>query len=275
MRRAPANVSEIYTVTIRLADISEFQANIDARAYLGGGFGCLIVRAHNGNRADHLWPARRDYLRGFPFVALGFYQYLVSNRDAATQAREFVNTVGPLRANEFAILDHESGSGSQVARAEAWFKVVDAAYGMRATLYAGESFGRTNLGGWARWAGRPRWIAAYRASEPTDPHDLWQRSDAGHFPGLSGGVDESIFHGNEQQFLQTMRAGAPSVAPPTEDQIVAISSVVAANGNLHVFVEAKDGRIFYTYQRKDETAWQGGKAGVSVAALSYFAPAPK
>lgn len=206
----------------RLADISEFQSNLDADAYIGGGYRCIIIRAHNGSRPDKLWPARRDYVRSKPFTAVGYYQYLQKGRDAAQQAREFVNTVGPLRGNEFAICDLEEGTGSQIARAEAWFAVVDAAYGMRAMLYAGESFFRSNLGGSGRWSGRPRWIAAYRSSEPTDPHELWQctgdglgLSQYGRFPGLAGsGLDGSIFHGTDQQFLQAVRGGAAPPPPP-------------------------------------------------------------
>lgn len=56
---------------------------------------------------------------------------------------------------------------------------------------------------------------------------------------------------------------------------MAITAVVNSAGALHVFVEAKDGRVFYTWQRKGETKWNGGKAGGSPAGLSLFAPAPK
>jgi len=256
---------------IRLADISEFQSNIDAPAYLGGGYKCLIVRAHNGYRPDNKWPGRRDYLRGYDFTALGFYQYLVSDRDAATQAREFCSTVGPLRGNEFPILDLEVGSGSQTARANAWFDVVDAWAGFPGTLYSGESFGNSNLGGWSQWEGRPRWIAAYRSSEPTAPHELWQNTDHASFPGLSGGVDGNIFHGTDEQFLSTMRPGAEVL--PLEDYM-AIAACVADNGTMHVFVEASDGSVWYTYQPKGSTSWNGGKPGKQVAGLSKLAPAP-
>jgi len=265
----------------RLADISEFQQNIDAPSYLNAGNHCLIVRAHNGWRKDNMWPGRRDYLRGFPFVAIGWYQYLVAGRDAAQQAREFIATVGDLRANEFVILDHEEGPGYQAPRAEAWFRVVDDHYGFPATLYAGMYYGRDNLGGWARWAGRPRWVAAYGQSEPTDPHEFWQYSSSGHFAGLSGGVDSSLYHGTDVEFLHMARPGAkppattPTPKPPTEDEIVSVTCGQNKAGSFHVFVEAKDGSLWYTWQKPGETSWEGGKAGVSPAALKPFAPAPK
>jgi len=202
-----------------LADISEFQQNIDAPPYIAGGHTCLIVRAHNGYRKDNLWPARRDYVRKFKFDCVGYYQYLAASRDAAQQAREFLATVGPLRDNEYLICDHEEGAGNQIPRAQAWFAVVDPVLGFPATLYAGLSFCRDHLGGWGRWAGRPRWLAAYQGSEPGDPHELWQNTDKARFPGLAGAVDGNIFHGTGADMARTMRRGhaappKPPAAPP-------------------------------------------------------------
>lgn len=257
---------------IRMADISEWQPTIDAGAYLAGGHTCLIVRAHSGYRPDGTMPARRDYLRQFDFDALGFYQYLAHDRDPATQARELLDTVGPLRGNEFLVLDHEEGGGNQVPRAEAWFAVVDQAQGFAATLYAGESFGNSNLGGWQRWSGRPRWIAAYRSTEPTAPHDLWQNTDSASFPGLPGANDGNIFHGTGPEFRARMRPGTP--APPTQEEMMAISCGLAHDGTFHVFVERDDGSVWFDYQKPNQTGWHGGKPGKSIAGLQPFAPAP-
>lgn len=68
-------------------------------------------------------------------------------------------------------------------------------------------------------------------------------------------------------------AGQPK--PPTEGEIVSVSAVVNNAGALHVFVESKDGSIWYTWQRKGETSWNGGEAGKAPAGLRPFAPAPK
>jgi hypothetical protein len=62
--------------------------------------------------------------------------------------------------------------------------------------------------------------------------------------------------------------------PPKEEDIVAITTGLNNAGALHVFVEAKDGSVWYTWQRKGESAWEGGKPGKSVADLKPFAPAP-
>lgn len=70
-------------------------------------------------------------------------------------------------------------------------------------------------------------------------------------------------------------AGGAGPTPPTEQDIVGMSSVVNAAGALHVFCEARDGSIWYTWQRPGETAWQGGTAGKAPAGLRLFAAAPK
>ena len=65
-----------------------------------------------------------------------------------------------------------------------------------------------------------------------------------------------------------------AVIPPTEDEIMAISSAVSASGALHVFYEAKDGSLWYTWQPKNQNAWEGGKPGKQIAGLRPFAPNP-
>ena len=74
-------------MSITFCDISEFQGNFEADPYIAAGHGAVIVRVHNGFRQDHMMPVRRDYCRGKPFKAVGWYQYLTKSRDAAAQAR--------------------------------------------------------------------------------------------------------------------------------------------------------------------------------------------
>ena len=199
---------------IHIADISEFQANIDAPTYLKENQ-CLISRVHNGNRPDNMMPGRRDYLRGQTFTGLGWYQYLVASRDPADQAHDFINTVGGLRSNEWPILDLEEGSGDQTARAAEWFGVVDKWAGFPAMLYSGDSFMTDQLGGSAHWTGRPVWIAAYAPAEPSQAHTLWQYSESASFAGIAGGgCDASVHHDTASEFIKAVRGGrAPTPAP--------------------------------------------------------------
>jgi hypothetical protein len=54
-------------------------------------------------------------------------------------------------------------------------------------------------------------------------------------------------------------------------EIVGVSAEVSAVGVMHVFVRCANGKTYYTYQRKNETAWSGGEAGKQIAGLAYFA----
>jgi GH25 family lysozyme M1 (1,4-beta-N-acetylmuramidase) len=239
---------------IRMADISEFQSNVDAPAYLKQ-YKCIICRTYSGYRPDKMMTGRRDYLRGQPFTGLGWYAYLAPDRDPAQQAREFINTVGSLKPNEWPILDLEEGSGNQTSRAEAWFKVVDPWAGFPAMLYSGDYFLKNQLSGAGHWSGRPLWIAAYQSNEPTAAHILWQFSDAYTFAGI-GACDGNLAHMSAQEFISKVRGGkvTPDTPQPiTEDDM--ISAVLKKNGAIEVFVEKSDGRVYHTWQKGENGKW--------------------
>lgn len=61
--------------------------------------------------------------------------------------------------------------------------------------------------------------------------------------------------------------------PPKPEDYVAVTASLNAEGALHVFVEAKDGSVWYTWQNKGDTGWHGGGKG-AVAGLVKFAAAP-
>jgi lysozyme len=192
---------------IKMADISEFQANIDAPTYLKN-HRSIICRVHNGTRPDNMMPTRMNYLRSYPFTAIGWYQYFSSTHDPAEQARGFIAVVGKLRTNEFPILDVEEGDGSQIARAQAWFDVVDPWANLTSTLYSGLSFLTDKLGGTKQWPTHPIWVAAYGQREPTVPHVLWQYSDREQYNAIKPPLcDSSIHHGTDKDFIYAVRHG--------------------------------------------------------------------
>jgi N-acetylmuramoyl-L-alanine amidase len=64
----------------------------------------------------------------------------------------------------------------------------------------------------------------------------------------------------------------PTPTPPKQEQRDMVASALAANGNLHVF-RADGDTISYTWQKAGDSAWNGGKSGVSPAAFTQFAKA--
>lgn len=70
--------------------------------------------------------------------------------------------------------------------------------------------------------------------------------------------------------LDLARGGSSSKPAEEEDQLIA--SAVSDGGNIHVF-ELFEGSIWYTWQRKGETSWNGGKEGQGPAGMSRFCKA--
>jgi hypothetical protein len=92
--------------------------------------------------------------------------------------------------------------------------------------------------------------------------------------GSRGGGHHDCGPGFPMNEVLTMaRGGSP--APPTPEEYMAIAAAVSSSGALHVFVEAKNGDVYYTWQSKGTTNWNGGQPGKRIAGLTFFAPAPK
>lgn len=86
-------------------------------------------------------------------------------------------------------------------------------------------------------------------------------------PGADAPGTQHDWHGG---VVGKQIAGWSAFAKCPEDA-VSISSF-EMQGAPHVFVEAKSGNTYYTFQRAGERSWNGGKEGVSPAGLVVFAP---
>jgi hypothetical protein len=76
-----------------------------------------------------------------------------------------------------------------------------------------------------------------------------------------------------------MPAGTPPPAtpeqPPATQEVEMITSAVADNGTFHVFMVGPQRRtVWYTFQRKGQTTWNGGQSGQRVAGMQRFADVP-
>jgi hypothetical protein len=164
--------------------------------------------------------------------------------DIGAQARAFCRWVGELAPNEIPIADIEEGSGDQDNRAEKWFDIVDRKLGLsaqkierRSWLYSGESRLTTQFARVCA-SGRPIWVAAYRAEEPTLHHILWQ-STAGDetpdgepigihqiaWPG-SGKCDTNLYHGTLKELAAA--AARDDLPYPKKEILKIIRKGVAA-----------------------------------------------
>ena len=238
-----------------MADLSEFQVGANLSIYRAS-HDALILRAHNGHRPDYCWAEWQAAARALNFVALGFYQYVVASRTTISQAQDMIATVGKLRDNEFVVCDSEEGSGSQIIRVQEWFRIIDEHYGRPASLYASESWYGDQLGGAARWRDRPRWVAAYRTAEPSLPHEWWQYSSSSRFPGISGSVDASVFHGTSREFAAVV-CGHPAAPPAAPPETVSMAVAAMPDGRQEVFAELASGEVQHRWNSV-EGGWVEG-----------------
>jgi GH25 family lysozyme M1 (1,4-beta-N-acetylmuramidase) len=192
-------------VALHIPDVSEHQDAVDLAA-VGPA---VILRAHNGRRPDATFKTRQAAARKHCAVR-GFYGYVVDDRDAATQGREFAAVVGRLQEGEFAVCDLEVGAGDRSAHALAWMREVDAACGGRAWLYSGLSYLGDHLEG---VKDRRLWVAAYRDEEPATKHVLWQHTDRERHAGVSTPCDCSVYRGTVEQLRALVGAKPHPVAP--------------------------------------------------------------
>jgi GH25 family lysozyme M1 (1,4-beta-N-acetylmuramidase) len=200
--------------------------------------GAAIIRVGYGlNHRDHCFARNRRAAQRHKYAFLGLYHFITPG-DVAAQARAFCEWVGKLAPNEIPIVDIERGSGDQSSRAEKWFRIVDSKLGLsplplkkRSWLYSGESFLTTQLGG-VRASGRNIWVAAYRQTEPTLDHILWQSTDGGDngihkigWPG-AGRCDTNVFHGSLKQLAAVI--SRDDLPYPKKDIIKIVGKVFSA-----------------------------------------------
>jgi Glycosyl hydrolases family 25 len=168
-------------VSILLADVSEYQPDIDDSVYVAWSQAIMVRALYGDAHVDGAWysGARRADLLAAGIRFLGIYQYLVSGQSGTSQAQAFHNLVGPIRNGEVFVADFEEGGKSMLT---SWYNEMIALYGSGITnylwTYTGLDFGE-------RAGVLPvQWIADYGSSEPSTPHILWQFSDAYPVPGI-------------------------------------------------------------------------------------------
>lgn len=201
-----------------LPDLSEFQPSADLAGIKKMNGGAIVLRvAYGTSHPDATFAPHRATAAKLGYGFTGLYHYLTAAQDAATQAHTFVRLVGKLGPHEVPILDLEEGIGNQAARAAAWLSVVDEAFGLsalplpkRSWLYSGEDFAQGHGLGPVFAGTRHTWVAAYRSTEPTLGHTLWQSTNGLVGANITswpsaGKCDTNVYHGTLAQLAELIR----------------------------------------------------------------------
>lgn len=214
-----------------VADVSEFQPDVNDAAYLAWSHG-MIIRGAYGTRVDKAWYGgqRRADLHAGGAKFLGIYQYLEAGLSGASQARLLNSLVGGLEQGEVVIADFEEGSKPMLTD---WYNAM-LGYGYPDKYlwtYTGTDFGQS------QGALPVQWQAQYSSTEPSSPHVLWQFSSAYPVPGV-GTTDCSVFHGTITQLAaygyQPVPAPPKPPAPPSGAPHTAPDPVTVTNNGSEV-----------------------------------------
>lgn len=202
------------TTPIRYPDVSHYQTITswdELIAYLKATYGIAIVgiKATQSSHVDPKFHANQAGARAAGADVIIYYDYLQAAADPAASARFLVATVGTWQPGEVACCDLEEGAGDQSSRLDAW----NTAIHEPELDYSGDSMWRHQLAN-ARTA-LHRWDAAYRSTDPGLMNEIaWQDRDNGTFPGIAGSCDESIVHGDPDQFRSALGLTTPPATSP-------------------------------------------------------------
>jgi GH25 family lysozyme M1 (1,4-beta-N-acetylmuramidase) len=139
------------------------------------------------------------------------------------EAAWFLRALPALEPGDNVALDLEDGAGDLSAWALAWLRTVERTVGFRPWCYSYLFFIKEHLSDPAL-AAYPLWLAAYGAVQPPTPAPwktttLWQYTQTGTCPGITGNVDRS--------FTALEAAGLRALGKPSPAQIWHVKSTCA------------------------------------------------
>ena len=131
-------------------------------------------------------------------IRRGAYHFFRSSKDAETQARHFIRTVGELSADDLPpVLDIETihkGCSYKILNDKAltWLKTVENHYGRKPIVYSSATFINDILCKEIK-ENYPIWVAHYGAPAPRCPRwHIWQFADDAVVYGIDGYVDLNV-----------------------------------------------------------------------------------
>lgn len=217
-----------------ICDVSKHQGKIDW-AKLAPELDFVVIKA-SGKEADPQYTrnASGAAAHGVPFHAYHFL-YCRTAEAAKREAALFYNTVRSAgHEPRFWVLDCEAGWGIANSRARPVAEAFEAelrrlAGDIRVAIYIAQHKYYDYALDYDRYA--YVWIPGYGEKwKPTMPHDLWQYTDKGRLPGVSGNVDLDALSGRKPLKFFTGNTKGSDDAMLNNKQLVAFCEQVFKAG---------------------------------------------
>ncbi|MBI5497228.1 MAG: SH3 domain-containing protein [Deltaproteobacteria bacterium] len=215
--------------TVHGVDVSYWQGRVDWSTVSAAGHVFGFARISDGLRYVDTQFANNWQGMAEQGMVRGAYQFFRSNLDPVQQADLVIAKIeaaGGLADDDLGVvLDLESTDGMSaatvVARAKVWLQRVEEATGRRPMVYTA-AFMSSVIGN--NFRDYPLWVANYGATCPVMPSGwsqwaIWQYSDSGRIPGLTGNFDVNVFNGDEdalRAFARSLKRGASADTGTTE-----------------------------------------------------------
>lgn len=211
-------------------DVSHHNGKIDWAKVKAAGISFVFLKATEG--ATYKDPTYDDnYAQAKAHgIAVGAYHFFRPGVSTKSQVDNFVAAIKKLNPGDLPpVLDAENpvlweGLSAKTAadKCVAFMDAVKSQLGATPVLYAGSFFIRDQLGGDARLAAYPLWLAQYRKNDPAVPKPyatwtFWQHTESGTCPGITGNCDMNVFNGTLEQLakltIPTPAKAGEGVAP--------------------------------------------------------------
>lgn len=183
-------------------DVSHWDGIVDWVAAKAAGIQFGFAKATEGDsiiddQFDRNWSGMKA-----AGIVRGAYHFFHPAQDPVKCANNFLRTVGPLVTGDMLVLDWETHEGSiaqELAAAQMWLQVVEAATAKKPIIYIGKYYAN-DLGNPAWLASYPLWLAEYSSQAnvpaPWSGYTFWQYTESGSVAGVSGSCDLNVAGGD-------------------------------------------------------------------------------
>jgi lysozyme len=230
-------------------DVSHWEGTIDWKTVAASGYKFVYTKATESTTYTDDTLAFNVNGAASVGIPIGVFHFYRLAADPKAQADYFLSKIKNLKLDLPPSLDFEEQSSiapATVAKSlKIWLDTVEAGIGRKPIIYSSAYYWNTYVGSPA-WAGDyGLWVANYTAApQPLIPKSwknylIWQYTDKGAVPGISGDVDMDRFAGSEEDLAKF--AGHEFVPPPPgleervktlENQVKALQDALKAKGVL-------------------------------------------